>query len=148
MWWMYQESPKDTDGDFWRQGGKHCHMTEVTATYDAPEIKIQISIVWLRTSGLKKIIPPLEDLPAELRTQEQEPPPCFEPQENVCPYCPGPTAPALDQSKIVSTQAIVYGIKYVKRGISVAVKECSVWGNFVRFQEYVSGFHNFNNHMF
>ncbi|CAK6961772.1 uncharacterized protein LOC119013056 [Scomber scombrus] len=76
-----------------------------------------------------------EDLLVELRTKEQQPPPCFVPIENTCPYCPGPTPPALNPCQTVTTQAVVYGINYVQ-------KACS---NGVRFQEYTSGFPNFNN---
>ncbi|KAK0156411.1 hypothetical protein N1851_000281 [Merluccius polli] len=93
----------------------------------------------------QKHIPCLQELPVELRTQEKQPPPCFVPFENTCPYCPGPTPPALNVAKVVTTQAMVYGMNYVKKGVSVAVKDCPTCGNVLRFQEYHSGFHNFNN---
>ncbi|KAL7369719.1 hypothetical protein ABVT39_006702 [Epinephelus coioides] len=79
-----------------------------------------------------------------LKDSGKQPPPCFIPTENTCPYCPGPTPPALNPSTIRTTQAMVYGMNYVKEGVSVVVKECPVCASVVRFQEYSSGFHNFN----
>ncbi|XP_077936579.1 uncharacterized protein LOC144383347 [Gasterosteus aculeatus] len=40
---------------------------------------------------------------------------------------------------------MVYGISYVHKGVSVAEKHCPTCANVVRFQDYSSGFHNFNN---
>ncbi|KAI9523088.1 hypothetical protein NQZ68_031177 [Dissostichus eleginoides] len=68
----------------------------------------------------KKRISCLQELPLELRTKERQPPPCFVPSEETCPYCPGPTPPDLNSQEIVTTQATV-------------------------FQDFSTGFHNFNN---
>ncbi|KAI4796434.1 hypothetical protein KUCAC02_026986 [Chaenocephalus aceratus] len=58
---------------------------------------------------------------------------------------PGPSPPDLNSQEIVTTQATVYGIKYIQKGVSVAVKQCPTCANLVRFQDVSTGFHNFNN---
>ncbi|ROJ64739.1 hypothetical protein DPX16_3761 [Anabarilius grahami] len=63
----------------------------------------------------EKHIPCLQDIPLKLRTQEEQPPSCFVPKEGTCPYCPGPTPPALHPYEVITTQATVYGISYVRK---------------------------------
>nr|XP_054595996.1 uncharacterized protein LOC129163071 isoform X1 [Nothobranchius furzeri] len=93
----------------------------------------------------QKRIPPLKELSLNLRIQEETPSTTLVPLETNHPYCPGPTPPELGLPKVVTTQATVYGIDYVKKGVSVAVKECPGCSNIVRFHEYSSRFHNCNN---
>ncbi|KAG9274472.1 hypothetical protein AMEX_G11395 [Astyanax mexicanus] len=84
-------------------------------------------------------------LPPELKQEFKQIPEKFEPVEKVCPYCPGPTPPDLSSSTVITTNATVYGLYSVKRGVTVAVKHCPVCQGQVRFQEYSLGYHNFNN---
>ncbi|KAF4116706.1 hypothetical protein G5714_004195 [Onychostoma macrolepis] len=49
---------------------------------------------------------------------------------------------------LITRQATVYGIFKQFKGVSVYAKECPVCRNLVRFQEYESGFHNYNNRIF
>ncbi|KAG1930138.1 hypothetical protein F2P79_022560 [Pimephales promelas] len=69
-----------------------------------------------------------ENLPQDLKLTEMTIPESFVPKETQCPYCPGPCYPDLS--------------------VAVYIKECPVCGTPVRFQEYDSGFHNFNNKVF
>ena len=123
MWWIFQESPgtlaatsdiqvDDTDD-------LESHMLESSITCDTHNINAQKICVMTDFLTAQKCIPCLQDLPVKLRTQEEQPPPCFVPSENTCPYCPGPTPPALNPSKVVTTQPMVYGMNYVKKGKSM-----------------------------
>ncbi|ROL42300.1 hypothetical protein DPX16_8179 [Anabarilius grahami] len=89
-----------------------------------------------------------EDLPPDLTKTEKPVPENFEPTEKNCPYYPGPCPPELNNAFVLTTQATVYGIFSQNKGISVYGKECPVCRNIVRFQEYNSGFHNYNNGVF
>ncbi|KAL6488972.1 hypothetical protein MHYP_G00027130 [Metynnis hypsauchen] len=51
-----------------------------------------------------------EDLPYDLATKEQPIPDSFKPLEMVCPYCPGPCPPALDESRLVTAHGTVFCI--------------------------------------
>ncbi|XP_016300957.1 uncharacterized protein LOC107657414 [Sinocyclocheilus anshuiensis] len=89
-----------------------------------------------------------EELPVDLTTAEKPVPENFEPLEVQCPYCPGPSPPDLGNKILITRQATVYGIFKQFKGVSVFAKECPVCRNLVRFQEYESGFHNYNNRIF
>ncbi|XP_030581204.1 uncharacterized protein LOC115777435 [Archocentrus centrarchus] len=150
-WWIFQESTgtvvSNSDIQVEDIGDLGSHMIESSIMCEPPKenstAKVCKMTEYIYT---KKRIPRLKEL--KLRTQEEKPPPCFVPLENTCPYCPGPTPPALNRHKTVTTKAVVYGISKVLKGVSVAVKECPSCANTVRFQEYSSGFHNFNNRVF
>lgn len=125
MWWMFQECPKTlmahTDIKDEDIEDLESHMTlkstiSEASTMKIPNIQIMTEYLWH-----KKRIPSLENIPLELRSFEKDPPPSFEPKEVHCPYCPGPTPPSLNASTIFTTQAIIYGIKYVKRGLHGAL---------------------------
>lgn len=47
-----------------------------------------------------------------------------------------------------NVSCIINTTRFSLLGISVSVKECPVCKCHVRFQEYDSGFHNFDNHVF
>ncbi|XP_067307544.1 uncharacterized protein [Pseudorasbora parva] len=149
MWWLFQESPgtivATSDIQTEDIDDLESHLFESSTKCEAHNVNA--SKICLMTEYLlkEKCIPCLQDIPLKLRTQEEQPPSCFVPKEGTCPYCPGPTPPALDPYEVITTQATVYGISYVRKGISVAVKRCPTCANIVRFQEYSSGFHNFNN---
>ncbi|KAL1277206.1 hypothetical protein QQF64_023879 [Cirrhinus molitorella] len=89
-----------------------------------------------------------EDLPEDLATKEKQIPDLFEPLESNCPYCPGPTPPALGERVLITRHGTVYGVSSVTRGVPVYVKKCLVCRRLVRFQEYQSGFHNYDNRTF
>ncbi|XP_036943300.1 uncharacterized protein LOC119013056 [Acanthopagrus latus] len=150
MWWIFQESPgtlmETLDIQTQDIDDLESHIVETSISCEQQPVNSQKICIMTDYLMTHKRIPFLQDLPVELRTKEQQPPPpCFVPTENTCPYCPGPTPPALNPSNTVTTQAVVYGINYVQKGVSVAVKQCPACTNVVRFQEYTSGFHNFNN---
>ncbi|KAI4874700.1 hypothetical protein NFI96_001267 [Prochilodus magdalenae] len=86
-----------------------------------------------------------EQLPHDLSTTEKPLPERFEPQEKKCPYCPGPSPPDLVELKCITRHAMVYGMFTMNKGIPVYAKKCPVCRMLVRFQEYLSGFHNFND---
>ncbi|XP_041947212.1 uncharacterized protein LOC121708549 isoform X1 [Alosa sapidissima] len=85
------------------------------------------------------------ELPHDLATKEREVPESFEPTETTCPYCPGPSPPALGERRLVTCHGMVYGLSAVTKAISVYVKVCRICSHPVRFQDYRSGFHNFNS---
>ncbi|KAF0022227.1 hypothetical protein F2P81_025528 [Scophthalmus maximus] len=54
----------------------------------------------------------------------------------------------LMQEKQVTKKGIIYGILTVHKGVHVYIKTCPVCKTPVRFQNYLTGFHNFNNCLF
>ncbi|KAK7885891.1 hypothetical protein WMY93_025512 [Mugilogobius chulae] len=124
----------------------HVLEAHVLETNDDSNITSNVKTITEYLLSHKKIPMP-HDLPVKLRTDEELPPQTFVPSENVCPLCPGPTPPELN-TEIITCKAVVYGIKYIHKGSSVAVKKCPACQNVIRFQEYESGFHNFNNKVF
>ncbi|XP_033970117.1 uncharacterized protein LOC117469770 [Trematomus bernacchii] len=148
MWWIFQESPGTlvtSDLQVEDIDDLETHMVESSLFCEPHKLTSQKVTVMTDYLSTKKRIPCLQDLPLELRTKERQPPPCFVPSEETCPYCPGPTPPDLNSQENVTTQAMVYGIKYIQKGVSVAVKQCPTCANLVRFQDFSTGFHNFNN---
>ncbi|XP_068584524.1 uncharacterized protein, partial [Cebidichthys violaceus] len=118
MWWIFQQSPgtlASSDIQVEDIDDLETHMVETTVTCEPHNLNTQNMCLMTEYLATKKRIPCLQDLPVKLRTQEEQPPQCFIPSENTCPYCPGPTPPALNPSKIVTTQAMVYGISYVQK---------------------------------
>ncbi|XP_076841396.1 uncharacterized protein LOC143485752 [Brachyhypopomus gauderio] len=88
------------------------------------------------------------ELDVELSKTEKKVPQFFEPVETNCPYCPGPSPPALGEKTLVTNHGTVYGISTVIKDVPVYIRECPVCRCPVRFQEYWSGFHNYNNKVF
>lgn len=123
MWWIFQESPgtlaATSDIQVEDIDDLESHILESSITCDPHNSNAQKICAMTDYLATQKRIPCLQDLPVQLRTQEVQPPTCFEPHENACPYCPGPTPPALKPSKLVTTQAMVYGMNYVKKGKSM-----------------------------
>ncbi|XP_047248739.1 uncharacterized protein si:ch211-10d23.5 [Girardinichthys multiradiatus] len=152
IWWIFQESPgtlmATSDVQVEDIDDLESHMVDGGISSVPNSLNTQNICVMTEYFYRQKRIPSLQQLPFKLRTQEETPPPSFFPTESTCPYCPGPTPPELSPSKVVTSQAMMYGINYVKKGISVAEKQCPTCGNVVRFQEYASGFHKFNNNVF
>ncbi|CAL8293329.1 unnamed protein product [Arctogadus glacialis] len=152
MWWIFQESthhllPNSEDlTDGVDDLETEIHMSEAEmSSYAESQKKVCEMTEYLLSS---KKIPPPHDLSVDLRSREKDVPTCFIPEEKTCPYCPGPTPPDLLQHEIITNQAAVYGYTYINKGISVAIKQCPVCQNHVRFQEYKSGFHHFNDRVF
>lgn len=120
MWWLFQESPgiivatSDTQAEDIDDLESHLFETSVICE---PH-NVNGSKICLMTEYLlkEKQIPCMQEIPLRLRTQEEQPPPCFVPKEGTCPYCRGPTPPALHPYKVITTQAMVYGISYVRKG--------------------------------
>ncbi|XP_056298965.1 uncharacterized protein LOC130211941 [Pseudoliparis swirei] len=148
MWWIYQESPNhlsncDTHPEQIMNMETELLETEVPCpSYTVNDQKVAVMTEYL---AKHKRIPPLANIPLDVRTKEKPPPNCFIPSEMICPYCPGPTPPDLTIMEIKTTQATVYGFSYVQKGVSVGIKKCPVCTNLVRFQDYTAGFHNFND---
>lgn len=99
MWWIFQETSENSIISETTKNistAKICRMTEYIYT--------------------KKRIPRPKDL--KLGTQEEKPPPSFVPWENTCPYCPGPTPPQLNAPKVITNQAVIYGLSNFHKGKS------------------------------
>ncbi|XP_073672001.1 uncharacterized protein [Paramisgurnus dabryanus] len=148
MWWLFQEKPhilscqtethaEDSDVD---ERVRDVAETEV-ATLASTDIQELTDYLWRQ-----KRVP--ENLPQDLSTKERQIPDFFEPLESNCPYCPGPTPPALGERVLITRHGTVYGISSVTRDVPVYVKNCLVCKRPVRFQEYQSGFHNYDNRTF
>lgn len=124
MWWIFQECPgtlvSTSDIQVQDIDDLETHMIENSIMCEPHSVNTQDIRIMTEYLSKQKRIPCLQELPLKLRTQEEEPPPCFAPSENTCPYCPGPTPPVLSLPKVVTTQAVVYGIKYVKKGKSTS----------------------------
>lgn len=116
MWWLFQEKPHllscqtdpnagDSDVD---ERVRDVAETEVAALASA---EIQD---WTDYLCRKKRVP--EDLPEDLSTKECQIPDLFEPLESNCPYCPGPTPPALGERVLITRHGTVYGVSSVTRG--------------------------------
>ncbi|XP_072563139.1 uncharacterized protein [Paramormyrops kingsleyae] len=118
MWYMFQEHPhflkstanvhlEDTDD-----------VEEIVSETEEPHRQCaeRYADVIKMTEYLwtHKKIP--EDLPHELITKEKPLPESFTPLEEVCPYCPGPCPPALDESRLVTKHGTVYFILSVTKG--------------------------------
>ncbi|KAL7402512.1 hypothetical protein ABVT39_015981 [Epinephelus coioides] len=124
MWRIFQESPgtlvATTDIQVEDIDDLESHMFESNITCEPHNVNTQKICVMTEYLLNHKRIPCLQEVPLDLRTQEKQPPPCFIPTENTCSYCPGPTPPALNPSTILTTQAMVYGVNYVKKEGSIA----------------------------
>ncbi|KAG9276448.1 hypothetical protein AMEX_G8762 [Astyanax mexicanus] len=143
MWWLFQSkkellieerSTSDSESDSVITES----LDRLGSDFTKEQIVAMTNYLWEH-----KRIP--EVLPPELKQEFKQIPEKFEPVEKVCPYCPGPTPPDLSSSTVITTNATVYGLYSVKRGVTVAVKHCPVCQGQVRFQEYSLGYHNFNN---
>lgn len=129
MWWIFQQSPgtlASSDIQMKDIADLETHMVESSITCEPHNLNTQNICVMTEYLATKKRIPCLQDLPVKLRTQEEQPPECFVPSESTCPYCPGPTPPALNPLKIITTQAMVYGISYVHKGKSTIISYMDV----------------------
>ncbi|XP_070404893.1 uncharacterized protein [Nothobranchius furzeri] len=120
MWWIFQESPdtlmptSDVQAEDIQDLESHMMEDDISCTQcSVTTQKICAMTDYIHT---QKRIPPLKELSLNLRTQEETPSTTLVPLEKNCPYCPGPTPPELGLPKVVTTQATVYGINYVKKG--------------------------------
>ena len=120
MWWIFQELPgtllASSDIQLHDIDDLESQMQESTTTCHSENLNTQKICVLTEHLTKHKRIPSPEKLSLKLRTEEDKPTSCFVPSENTCPYCPGPTPPELNPSQIVTTQAVVYGMKYVQKG--------------------------------
>lgn len=130
MWWIFSRVPRHPSVHL-----RYSRSVQSSITCEPQSVNTQKICIMTEYLSKQKRIPCLLELPLKLRTHEEEPPQCFSPSENTCPYRPRPTAPVLNPIKVVTSQAVVYGIKYIRKGVSGAVKECLRCANFVRFQE-------------
>lgn len=107
MWWIYQELPGTLAGTCDIQvdaiSDLESHMLESGLSCEPLNMNDRKICAITEYFKAQKRIPCLQDLPVDLRTKEEQPPLCFEPFENTCPFCPGPTPPALNPSKIATT---------------------------------------------
>nr|XP_039253461.1 uncharacterized protein LOC120330648 isoform X3 [Styela clava] len=80
-------------------------------------------------------------IPAEIKKEYMECslPNTFSPCENLCPRC------SQDLEVFKKFKATVYGFGTHFTGVEVLLKRCTACNLNVRFQEYKSGYHNFNN---
>ncbi|KAL2082488.1 hypothetical protein ACEWY4_022306 [Coilia grayii] len=140
LWWTFQcknellVEERETSGS----GAEETEHSEgLSKAFTEDQIVAMTNYLW-QTKRIPEVLP--------LQLKQPVPvPDRFEPAELVCPYCPGPTPPDLSDCTAVTTNATVYGLYRVKKGVTVAVRTCPICGKQVRFQEYQTGFHNFNN---
>ncbi|XP_059188087.1 uncharacterized protein si:ch211-10d23.5 [Centropristis striata] len=120
MWWIFQESPgilvATADIQAEDIDDLESHMFESNIACEPDNVNTHKICVMTEYLLNHKCIPCLQELPLDLRTLEKQPPLCFIPTEDTCPYCPGPTPPALNPPKMVTTQGMVYGMNFVKKG--------------------------------
>ncbi|RXM94070.1 hypothetical protein EOD39_18402 [Acipenser ruthenus] len=76
---------------------------------DKEHVVKMVNYLWMN-----KHIP--EEFPDDILKHEKELPEQFVPYETTCPYCPGPTSPQLSTPKIVTKNAVVYGLFKVHKG--------------------------------
>ncbi|KAL7396910.1 hypothetical protein ABVT39_013480 [Epinephelus coioides] len=117
IWWIFQESPEYLGNCDTHTEEIEDMETEILET-DEPSMPStlndqEVCIMTEYVSTFKRI-PPLQEIPLELRSKEKPPPSCFIPTEETCPYCPGPTPPGL-QAETLTTQATVYGYTYIQK---------------------------------
>lgn len=112
MWWLFQQHPQllqnavDTSNEEIEDiEEKIVGPDDIHQHFDQSHSAIitQTNYLWR-----SKRIP--EDLPTSLTTEEMRIPDVFEPREEQCPYCPGPTPPDLQNTILITRQATVYGI--------------------------------------
>nr|XP_055024083.1 uncharacterized protein LOC129414162 [Misgurnus anguillicaudatus] len=149
MWWIFQERPEFLQKDVNVTPEEIEDLNEQEEMDDEPQQpnETESGVIQMTEYFLKiKRIP--EDLPQDLIITEMPVPESFVPEETQCPYCPGPCPPNLGEAQLKTKHATIYGLFSVHKGIHVYIKKCPVCGNTVRFQEYKSGFHNFNDKVF
>lgn len=118
IWWIFQECPEYLANCDTHTEEIEDMETEILET-DEPSLPStvndqEVSIMTEYVSKYKRL-PPIQEIPLELRSKEKPPPSCFIPTEENCPYCPGPTPPGL-QAETRTTQATVYGYTYIQKG--------------------------------
>lgn len=120
MWWIFQEFPDTLLANIDIQNDDiddlETHIVDNSITWEPNNLNSTNICAMTEYLYTNKRIPSLQDLFVELRTTEAKPPPGFVPSETTCPYCPGPTPPALNPHKILTAQATVYGINYIQKG--------------------------------
>ncbi|XP_076831139.1 uncharacterized protein LOC143476705 [Brachyhypopomus gauderio] len=93
-----------------------------------------------------KTIPPL--LPQKLTTGSktvEDFPKHLIPKETTCPECTGIVA--LSEPKLITDKAKLVTYTDIVEGISTYCKMCSNCGLSIRYQEWIDGIHNFNDHL-
>ncbi|XP_066500407.1 uncharacterized protein [Hoplias malabaricus] len=147
MWWLYQEredllvecTQSASEGDSFEEEEEDADIClERKDGLTKKQIVDMTTYLWQM-----KRIP--ENLPQELKIWVSPLPAWFEPTETTCPYCPGPTPPGLTEMVIVTKNAIIYDLESIQKGVTVCVKKCLICRTPVRFQDFTTGFHNFNN---
>ncbi|XP_067227090.1 uncharacterized protein [Chanodichthys erythropterus] len=150
MWWVFQEHPS------WLKDNSIASPEEIEDIEENEEDRDDdrkpsnetASAVIKMTEYLMRCKKIPETLPQESTVREMVIPQSFVPKETKCPYCPGPCYPNLSDAILKTKCGTIYGLFSVHKGVAVYIKECPVCGTQVRFQEYNSGFHNFNNKVF
>lgn len=127
MWWLYQEredlviecsrADSNLSGD--PSENEEIEVGVVGEGLTKHQLVAMTNYLWQ-----SKRIP--EDLPQELRTQASEIPKRFEPTEQTCPYCPGPTPPGLTEPVVVTKRASVYDIDSVKKGLYIKLQNANI----------------------
>lgn len=97
MWWIFQESPSTvismSDVQVEDIDDLESHMVDMDTSSVQQNMNTQKICAMTAYIYAHKRIPPLQDLPIKLRTNDKMPPSCFFPKEITCPYCPWPTRP-------------------------------------------------------
>ncbi len=127
MWWLYQEredlviecsrADSDLSGD--PSENDEIEVGVVGERLTKHQLVAMTNYLWQ-----SKRVP--EDLPQELRTRASEIPKRFEPTEQTCPYCPGPTPPGLTEPVVVTKRASVYDIDSVKKGLYIKLLNANI----------------------
>lgn len=101
--------PMSDEKDIGEAVEQHTETMEFTPEIGCKHVGKMTEYVWR-----EKRIP--FKLPQELSTRERKVPEGFEPAESTCPYCPGPSPPALGSRKLVTCHGTVYGLSAVTKG--------------------------------
>lgn len=127
MWWLFQEredlliESSRADSDF---SGDPSENEEIELGVEGKGLKKNQLVAMTNYFWKNKRIP--ENLPQKLRTQASQVPERFEPTEETCPYCPGPTPPGLTEPVVVTKNASVYDIDSVKKGLYITLKNANI----------------------
>ncbi|XP_056123315.1 uncharacterized protein LOC130101559 [Rhinichthys klamathensis goyatoka] len=123
MWWLFQEREdlliESSRADSNLSGGPS-ENEEIELGVEGEGLKKHQLVAMTNYLWENKRIP--EVLPQKLRTQASQVPIRFEPTEETCPYCPGPTPPGLTEPVVATKNASVYDIDSVKKGLYIRLK--------------------------
>ncbi|XP_078481881.1 uncharacterized protein LOC144742691 [Ciona intestinalis] len=81
-------------------------------------------------------------IPEDIEEQyllESPPPAVLVPIEESCPCC------SAELTELTNQKCTIFGVTNIWKGIQVVMKQCTSCKFIVRYQNYRSGFHNFNN---